>query len=223
MFSSGHARRSARAREAHRGQRSRIALTALAVALLVGQAQAGPISFDLADGPESSVSASVSPVFCWGCSVTTTLKSGFDAITFSLGQGESHTFDFFKIRVGGLGGATVDVAATLGFDLLFGMSATGNGDGWYATLLGKVSGGSLVWNDLPTILTAPDGAQFSVVFRTLRALPSVTRRGFRRPLQRSRRHRRRSIRSRTQCLNPGPSAYSDWVFLESQRCGAAPS
>jgi hypothetical protein len=96
--------------------------------------------------------------------VTTALKSGLDALTFSLGQGESHTFDFFKIGVGGLGGATVDVVATLGFDLPFGMSATSNGDGWYATLLGKVSGGSLVWNDLPTILTAPNGAQFSVDF-----------------------------------------------------------
>ena len=162
MLSSRNASRSAS--ESKRGKRPRTALAALATALLVSHAQAGPISFDIADAPGSSASASVNPIFCLGCSVATTLKSGLDAIAFSLAEGESHTFDFFKIRVGGLGGATVDVTATLGFDLPFGTSATGNGDGWYATILGKVSGGALAWNDLPTILTAADGAQFSVDF-----------------------------------------------------------
>ena len=164
MFCSRNASRSATARRVYRGKQSRRALAALALGLLVTHAQAGPISFDIAGAPGSAVDASVDPVFCLGCSVTTTLKSGLDAITFSLAQGESHTFDFFKIRVGGLGGATIDITATLGFDLPFGMSATGNADGWYATILGKVSGGALAWNDLPTILTAADGAQFSVDF-----------------------------------------------------------
>ena len=144
---------------------SRLAVpAALAASLAAAPAAAAPIEFDLAGSPASSVTATLGSSFCLGCFVTTSLDTHLDALAFALNEGESRTFDFFRIRVGGIGGALVDVSATLGFDLPSGTSTSGSADGGFATILGKVSGGFLHWNDVPSVVTLLDGSQFSVDF-----------------------------------------------------------
>ena len=137
---------------------------ALAAWFAVAPATAAPIEFDVAGSPASAVTATLGSSFCLGCFVTTTLSTDLDGLTFSLNQAESRTFDFFRIRVGGLGGALVDVSATLGFDLPTGASVSGAGEGGYATIFGKVSGGFLHWHADPYVVTLLDGSQFSVDF-----------------------------------------------------------
>lgn len=151
---------------------SKLSFTGIAAAFVLASfassAQATPIMFDVADAPDSSVSVTIPSSFCLGCSVTTTLSSGLDAVAFNLSQGQSYTFDFFKIKVAGLGAATVDVNATLAFDLPSGASAAAHGSGGYVTVLGVVSAGSLTWID-PLAITLLDGSQFKVEFSDIAA------------------------------------------------------
>jgi hypothetical protein len=139
---------------------------ALAGALLLfaGSAAAAPvIDFDIAGAPTSSVTASVTPIACFGCSVSATLNPGLDAQVFSLETGQSKTFSFFDIRVRGAGAASVNLSATLGFDLPTGATATGSGVGAYLTLFGVVSAGTLTWADLAPVVL-PNGSSFLVDF-----------------------------------------------------------
>jgi hypothetical protein len=138
---------------------------AAALALSAGAASAAPsIDFDVAGAPGSSASVNVSPVFCLGCSASTTLSGGLDSQVFSLEAGQSNTFDFFTVVVGGLGAALVDISATLAFDAPAGSSVTGNGTGGYVTIFGVVSAGGLTWNNLPASVTLANGSMFDVDF-----------------------------------------------------------
>ena len=139
-------------------------LVMIAVLAPLDEARAGPLSFDAAGAPLSSVSATLGSSFCFGCYVNTTLNPALDGIAFTLGQGQSATFDFFRITVGGFGGATGQVTAALGFDSPFGVSVVRNGGGAFVTLAGIVSAGTLVWSDPPSIVTGADGSKFSVDF-----------------------------------------------------------
>lgn len=139
---------------------------ALAGALLLfaGSAAAAPvIDFDIAGAPASSVTASVNPILCLACNVSTTLNAGLGAQVFSLEAGQSRSFSFFDIRVRGLGAASLNVSATLGFDLPTGTSATGSGVGAYATVFGVVSAGTLIWTDLAPIVLS-NGSSFQLDF-----------------------------------------------------------
>jgi hypothetical protein len=126
------------------------------------------LNFDVSGGPGSSVSTSVNPIACLGCSVSTTLSSTLGSQVFSLGDGDSKTFDFFTIKVKGLGAAAVNVTATLGFDLPTGISVVGHGSGGYVTVFGVVSAGGLTWVD-PAPVTLSDGSVFSVDFSDIHA------------------------------------------------------
>ena len=139
-------------------------LTAIGLGTSSGQTQAAPLNFEIAGAPLSSASAMLGPSFCFRCSINTTLNPGLDAIAFTLNPGQSTTFDFFRISVGGFGGAFAEVSATLAFDFPSGVSVVGDGDGAFLTLGGIVSAGTLVWNDLPSVMTGSDGSQFSVDF-----------------------------------------------------------
>ncbi len=142
---------------------------AFTAALAAAPVQAAPkLSFDIAGAPASSATASVSPTLCFGCFANTQLSSSLDAQIFDLGTGESKTFDFFTITVGGLGKALVDVSATLAFDLPPDETAEGSGSGFFATLFGVVSGGKLIWQDIP-VITLADGSSFSVDFSDILA------------------------------------------------------
>ena len=151
--------------------------TALAGALLLaaGSAAAAPvIDFDIAGAPTSSVTASVTPTACFGCSVSTTLNPALDAQVFALEAGQSQTFSFFDIRVRGVGAASVNVSATLGFDLPTGETASGTGTGGYLTLFGLVSAGTLTWTD-PAPVFLPDGSSFLVDFSDILAFGAGNR------------------------------------------------
>jgi hypothetical protein len=146
-----------------------------ALALSTALAAAAPtmaapvISFDIAGAPASSATASVQPGACIGCWATTQLASDLGAQAFDLSEGESRTFDFFKIKVGGfLGLAPVNVAATLAFDAPPGEAAEGSGNGFFLTIFGVLNGGILNWNDIPMI-TLDDGSSFSVDFSDIAA------------------------------------------------------
>jgi len=140
-----------------------LAFAFLSAAVAATPSHAAAISFDVAGAPASSVSAAVSPTFCFGCNVSTQLATGLGDRVFDLEVGESETFDFFTVSVGGFGAATVDVAATLAFDAPAGASAGGDGAGFFATVFGVVSAGGLFWEDIPTI-TLADGSAFAVDF-----------------------------------------------------------
>jgi hypothetical protein len=139
------------------------ALVAIAMTACAGAASAAPaIDFDVAGAPSSTVSSSVDPLFCFGCNVQTTLSSSLNNEIFSLEAGQSKTFDFFKITVGGLGAALVEVAATLAFDAPAGSSVGGTGSGGYVTIGGVVSAGGLTWANMPQTVTLANGSVFQV-------------------------------------------------------------
>lgn len=147
------------------------ALLAASLAVAATSASAAPvIQFDLSGAPASSASATVGPGLCIGCSVSTAISAALDAQVFSLEEGQSQTFDFFNVTVGGLfAAALVEVSATLAFDLPSGTSVSGNGSGGFVTVFGVLSGGTLTWNNLPTTITLANGSAFSVDFSEIAA------------------------------------------------------
>jgi hypothetical protein len=93
-----------------------------------------------------------------------TLVPGLDGVSFSLALGESETFDFFDVTVGGLlGGGTADITATLAFDEPP-SSGTGTGTGSWFTFLGILSAGALTWDTQPSPINLSDGGSFEIQF-----------------------------------------------------------
>jgi len=131
---------------------------------IAGMAGAIPINFDI-NGSSSSVTLSNVSTAGWTF-IEAELVNGLDDVYFSLDDGESHTFDFFRLTVGGLGYGTADVNATLAFDEPAGSQVTGIGSGCWLTLSGIISGGYLNWSNMPqTIaLNDDDGYYFDVDF-----------------------------------------------------------
>ena len=84
---------------------------------------------------------------CPGCTIATTLKD-LDAQTAMLNVGDTVTFDFFDITVGGSGVDFFDIAATLAFASPGGSASdTGSGGfGSISTIFGTYSGGVLGWS-----------------------------------------------------------------------------
>jgi len=126
-------------------------LAVAGIGMLATSALATPVDFDVAGGPDSSVSITNTSGFG---SVSAALVSGLDSTIFTLDTGEYNTFDFFTITVSNQflysqGQATVE--ATLAFDDPS-IISSGEGDGSYWSLLGIVSGGTLTWDDS----TVPD-------------------------------------------------------------------
>lgn len=80
--------------------------------------------------------------------------------------GESWTFDFIDISIGGIGAGAVELAAQLSF-LTPGGSAPGEASGWYAVAFFTAAGG-LTW-DGPTTITA-NGATYQVALENLGGL-----------------------------------------------------
>lgn len=119
--------------------------------------------FDPSDAG-SSVTPTLGPGLCFFCSVSATLYD-LDSQSASLEVGETATFDFFDISVGGLGGALVDITATMAFATPGG-SATSAGGGAFATAFGVISGGYLTW-DGPVSVDLGNGTVYSVAFENI--------------------------------------------------------
>ena len=147
-----------------------IALLGIIGMPIAGQAHAAPIAFNIAGEPQSWATATLGPKLCLGCSISATLNPDLDSMAFALNLGQSTTFDFFKISVGGFGGAFAEVRAMLAFDLPSSEAVEAGGTGAFFTLGGVLSGGMLAWNSLPSIITGADGSQFSVDFSDLTGL-----------------------------------------------------
>ena len=128
-------------------------------------AAATPISFDVAGAPASSVT--LSNIDTWGRTyISVNLVDNLGSTTFTLDDGQSQTFPFFNVTVGGLGGGTADVQATLAFELPPG-SGAGSGSGGWATFMGIISGGYLTWTTQPPLITLPSGDSFTVTFENI--------------------------------------------------------
>jgi hypothetical protein len=143
---------------------------ALGLAALATPAQAAPvIDFDIAGAPKSSAKAKITGGTCFRCSVSTSLDADLGANVFSLAEGQSKSFDFFDLKVGGpFAAASFEVDATLGFDLPEVAGAGGQGSGWFFTVFGILSGGSLIWQDIP-LVTLADGSSFRIDFSDITA------------------------------------------------------
>ncbi len=91
-------------------------------------------------------------------------QKDIDDVNFTLNDGESYTFDFFEIIVGGFfGGGTATVEATLAFDNPASASS-GTGSGNWFTFLGIVSSGSLAWTVQPDPVVLSTGEYFEIEF-----------------------------------------------------------
>jgi hypothetical protein len=130
---------------------------------VVGMAGAMPIHFNLA-GPQQS-SVELSNLNTWLCTwVDAEIVDTLDNEDFYLSDGQSNTFDFFEVTVGGFGGGTADITATLGFDMPQVGPAVGTGHGGWGTIGGCISGGYLTWTDQPDPIFLAGGDSFDILF-----------------------------------------------------------
>ncbi len=147
---------------------NQILIGAFAVlALTVNVAEATPIDIIVEPTSEgSSVEANITDAACLvPCYIDTTLSEDLDEVWASLGVGESWTFDFFEITVGGLGVANATIEATLAF-LQPDLFAASSGDASFFTFLGWFSAGTLIW-DQPGSFELADGTFLGISFENL--------------------------------------------------------
>jgi len=138
---------------------------AAAALLMFSTAHASPILVDpTADGSE--VGAEITSDNCLLCFVEVTVSEDLDEVMAWLDVGDSVTFDFFDVVVGGLIG-TADVVVTAVLALASpDASALGSGDGGFATFLFVLNGGYLNWVQ-PDLIDLGDGTFLAIVFENL--------------------------------------------------------
>ncbi len=138
----------------------------IAASLLVfGSAHATPILVDPAEAG-STVSAEITSSNCLDCFVHVALSDDLDDATAMLDIGDSFTFDFFDIVVGGLiGTADIAVSATLAL-LSPDAVAQGNGLGTFASFLYIFNAIELTWSQ-PGIIELSDGTFLHISFEDL--------------------------------------------------------
>ena len=135
--------------------------------LAFGSVGATPINVDPTSAG-SDVSADITSSMCLGCFIDVSLSEGLDAADAWLDAGDSFTFDFFDIVVGGLiGSAQIAVDATLALASPE-VSAAGSGFGGFASLFYVINGGRLTWIQ-PDAIDLGDGTFLSVSFEDLAA------------------------------------------------------
>ena len=138
----------------------------VAIGLLAfGSAHASSIDVDpTATG--SSVNAQITSSNCLYCFIDVSISENLEGAYASLDTGESFTFDFFDIVVGGLiGSAQVEVDATLALASPE-VSSSGNGFGGFASLFFVINGGYLEWIQ-PDLIDLGDGTFLSISFEDL--------------------------------------------------------
>lgn len=138
------------------------ATTLLGMTAFAAPANAGLV-FDVDQGG-SSLTVDTSGCIGW-CGVSSGLSFGSD-FSFSLEEGEGYTFNFGQITPSGFGAGHATFTATLAFFEPIAGSASSGGEAYYITAGGIITGGSLIWDDISTIVTA-DGSEFTVDFHDL--------------------------------------------------------
>ncbi|MBB4632209.1 PEP-CTERM sorting domain-containing protein [Sphingosinicella soli] len=123
------------------------------------------LTFDVDHGGSSITVADLDCYLLPTCTANAGLAFGND-FSFDLEEGESVSFNFANLYLGGLGGGDVDFTATLAFDAPIAGSASTGGSGWFLTAFGAISGGALTWNAIAPII-ADDGSIFTVSFQNL--------------------------------------------------------
>ena len=114
----------------------------------------------------SNVDAQITSSNCLGCFVDTSLSGGLESAMQWLDTGDSFTFDFFNLVVGGLiGSAEIQVNATLALASPV-VSATGNGFGGFASFLYIFNAVELSWVQ-PAAIDLGDGTYLGVSFENL--------------------------------------------------------
>ena len=145
--------------------RKRFVIAAVAL-LAVGSANASPMLVDPTSAG-SSVNARITSSNCIGCFVDASLSGSLDGVSAYLDPGESFTFDFFRIKVGGLiGSADVTVDARLAFESL-GATGAATGFGGFASFLYVINGGHLSWSSQPASVDLGDGTFLGISFENL--------------------------------------------------------
>ena len=138
---------------------------AVAILLACGSAHASPMLVD-PTAAGSDVDAQITSSSCIGCFINTSLSGGLEGAGAVLDAGESFTFDFFDIVVGGLiGTAQVEVNALLALASPV-ESIAGSGFGGFASFLYVVNGGRLTWIQ-PDAIDLGDGTFLGVSFEDL--------------------------------------------------------
>jgi hypothetical protein len=127
---------------------------------------ASPVSFDLSQSLSSVVVNNLPGEWYDWTTLSGSLVADLGDTAFSLGDGESYTFQFFTLTASGLGIGSANVYANLGFDSPVNLVGSGNGSSTWGTFLGFISGGVLTWDDstLPDIITLSDGNTVSIDF-----------------------------------------------------------
>lgn len=149
------------------------ALQAFAAVAALGwgaNASAVPVTFDLADGPQSSVAiTSLSTSCLYGsCGASVALNPLLDSLSATLNPGESWSFDFFSINFYGVGTGHGTLAASLGFDAPTGApNATGGAVGGFLNAGFLFTAGALTWVSQPGNFSLADGTSYSVLFENL--------------------------------------------------------
>ncbi|MBU4263511.1 MAG: PEP-CTERM sorting domain-containing protein [Proteobacteria bacterium] len=127
-----------------------------------GNAQATPVSLDVAGGPSSMVAVTENNnLFSFTTTLTADLYTGLDAYNFTLRDNQSKEINFFTLTAAGFGIDTYTIMATLAFDS---PQISGSGGGIFGTFLGKISGGILNWDTQPADITLNDGNVISILF-----------------------------------------------------------
>ena len=142
------------------------AFAALALGFSGGVASAAPMLDFQIDYDASSVV--LTETGGSGATVSAAIaESGLGPI-FSLGAGESQSFDFLRftpdctgLRCNGL--HEYDITATLVFEIPD-QSVSSDGNAGAAVLFGGIIGGALFWDDVPITLTTSDGSMYTVDF-----------------------------------------------------------
>ncbi len=133
--------------------------------LAFGSAHASPILID-PTVTGSNVDAQITSSACWGCFIEASISDDLEGAMAWLDTGDSFSFDFFDITVGGfLGVAQVEVDATLALASP-GVSAGASGFGGFASFLYVLNAGQLTWIQ-PAAIDLGDGTFLGVSFEDL--------------------------------------------------------
>ncbi|TVP61768.1 MAG: hypothetical protein EA349_00140, partial [Halomonadaceae bacterium] len=114
----------------------------------------GAMAAPLLDFETSLENSSVEVVGGWDIGLgdlQLNLSDNLATTNFSLAQGESHTFDFFNIKLPKLGVGDTDISATLAFLQPEETSGTGEGNGFWISKL-FFSAGDLLWENQPGVI-----------------------------------------------------------------------
>ncbi|MEX2628964.1 MAG: PEP-CTERM sorting domain-containing protein [Tistlia sp.] len=152
--------------------------------MLAGAVQAAPMLDFVVDGANSSVTMTQSggglACLLTSCGLEVELAPGLDGHSFSLGNGDTETFDFLVFTADGSTAffdRDFEITATLAFSEPTGADTTGTGSGGAFLLNGFIIAGSLFWTNLPTVFELAQGSTIGVDFEdgiTLLAGNSVT-------------------------------------------------